>query len=73
MMKKKNKNKNCTIKTRPRRVPLASARQRPENQKENQAGHSSERTVEDHFRARMDLPAEKKSLRFWLISPTPGK
>ena len=27
-------------------VPLASARQRPENQKENQAGHSSERAVE---------------------------
>ena len=26
-------------------VPLASARQHPENQKENQAGHSSERTV----------------------------
>jgi hypothetical protein len=29
-------------------VPLASARQHPENQKENQAGHSSERTVEGH-------------------------
>jgi len=27
---------------------LASARQHPENQKENQAGHSSERTVEGH-------------------------
>ena len=27
-------------------VPLASAHQRPENQKENQAGHSSERAVE---------------------------
>ena len=27
-------------------VPLASARQRPENQKENPAGHSAERTVE---------------------------
>jgi len=27
-------------------VPLASARQHPENQKENQAGHSSERAVE---------------------------
>ena len=27
-------------------VPLASARQHPENRKENQAGHSSERTVE---------------------------
>ena len=27
-------------------VPLASARQHPENQKENQVGHSSERTVE---------------------------
>ena len=27
-------------------VPLASARQRPENQKENQAGYSSERAVE---------------------------
>ena len=25
---------------------MASARQHPENQKENQAGHSSERTVE---------------------------
>ena len=25
-------------------VPLASARQRPENQKENQAGHSSEQS-----------------------------
>ena len=30
-------------------VPLASARQHPENQKENQAGHSSERTVEGHY------------------------
>ena len=29
-------------------MPLASARQHPENQKENQAGHSSERTVEGH-------------------------
>ena len=27
-------------------VPLASARQRPQNQKENQAGQSSERTVQ---------------------------
>ena len=27
-------------------VPLASARQQPENQKENQPGHSSERAVE---------------------------
>ena len=27
-------------------MPLASARQHPENQKENQAGHSPERTVE---------------------------
>ena len=27
-------------------MPLASARQHPENQKESQAGHSSERTVE---------------------------
>ena len=27
-------------------VPLASARQHPENQKENQAGHSPERAVE---------------------------
>ena len=27
-------------------VPLASARQRPENQKGNQAGHSTERAVE---------------------------
>ena len=26
-------------------MPLASARQHPENQKENQAGHSPERTV----------------------------
>ena len=42
------KNKNCTTKTRPRRafVLLASARQRPENQKENQADHSPERTAE---------------------------
>jgi hypothetical protein len=31
-------------------VPLASARQHPENQqKENQAGHSTERTVEGQF------------------------
>ena len=29
-------------------MPSASARQHPENQKENQAGHSSERTVEGH-------------------------
>ena len=27
-------------------MPLANARQHPENQKETQAGHSSERTVE---------------------------
>ena len=32
-------------------VPLASARQHPEIQKENQAGHSSGRVVEGHFRA----------------------
>ena len=31
-------------------VPLASARQHPENQKENQAGHSSERTVEGRMK-----------------------
>ena len=31
-------------------MPLASARQHPENQKENQAGHSSERTVEGRAR-----------------------
>jgi len=31
-------------------VPLASARQHPETQKENQAGHSSERTVEGSVR-----------------------
>ena len=41
---------NYTLKKRPRRVPLAnlasSARQHPENQKENRAGHSPERTVE---------------------------
>ena len=30
-------------------VPLASARQHPENQKKNQAGHSPERTVEGQF------------------------
>ena len=45
------KKKNYTIKKRPRAhaVTLASARQHPENQKENQAGHSSERTVEGQF------------------------
>ena len=32
-------------------VPLASGRQHPENQKVNQAGHSSERTVEGHGRS----------------------
>ena len=37
-----------------RAFPLASARQHPENQKENQAGHSSERTVEG--RRRGDRP-----------------
>jgi hypothetical protein len=31
-----------------RAVSLASARQGPETQKENQAGHSSERLVEGH-------------------------
>ena len=31
-------------------MPLASARQHPKNQKENQAGHSSERTVEGQVR-----------------------
>ena len=36
-------------------VPLASARQHPEIQKENQAGHSSERTVEGHVRRRTEL------------------
>ena len=30
-------------------VPLASARQHPENQEENQAGHSPERAVEDQY------------------------
>ena len=38
---------NCTIKTA-HAVPLASARQHTEDQKENQAGHSPERTVEGH-------------------------
>ena len=33
-------------------MPLASARQHPENQKENQAGHSSERTAEGQTGAR---------------------
>ena len=34
---------NCAIKTRPRRA----FGKRPENQKESQAGHSPERTVEE--------------------------
>ena len=38
---------NCTIKPA-HAVPLANARQHPENPKENQAGHSPERTVEGH-------------------------
>ena len=42
----RKKKTNCTIKTRLRRAPLASARQHPENQKESQVGHSPERTVE---------------------------
>ena len=41
---------NSTIKPA-RAVPLASARQHPENKKENQAGHSSERTVEGHIKS----------------------
>ena len=41
ILKKKKKKKNCTIKPA-HAVPLASARQHPETQKENQAGHSPE-------------------------------
>ena len=37
-------------------VPLASARQHPENQKENQAGHSPERAVEGQGRGGGGLP-----------------
>jgi hypothetical protein len=39
---------NCTFEKPVHAVPLASARQHPENQKENQAGHSPERAVEGH-------------------------
>ena len=42
---------NCTIKTA-HVVPLASARQHPENRKENQAGHSSEHAVEGQGRCK---------------------
>ena len=41
---------NCAQKKTAHAVPLASARQHPpENQKENQAGHSSERAVRAGF------------------------
>ena len=42
-------------------MPLASARQHPENQKENQAGHSSERTVEGHGGGRPALGSHANS------------
>ena len=45
-------------------VPLASASQHPENQKENRAGHSSERTVEGHQVFRCDISMlEERCLR----------
>ena len=54
---------NWTMKqTRPRRAfgkreaPASIHRQHPENQQENQAGHSSERTVEGHASTRQDWP-----------------
>ena len=37
---------NCTFEKNAHAVPLASAREHPENQKENQASHSPERAVE---------------------------
>ena len=42
----KKKKKNCTLENPPTPCHLASARQHPENQKGNQASHSSERAVE---------------------------
>ena len=48
---------NCTFEKPAHAVPLASARQRPENQKENQAGYSSERAVEGQLECGIALGA----------------
>ena len=45
-------------------VPLASAHQHPENQKETQAGHSPERTVESQGRREVGHAAMKGMLLF---------
>ena len=41
-------------------VPLASARQRPENQKENQVGHSPERAVEGQAKTCQNAAARRQ-------------
>ena len=65
------KKKNCTIKPA-HAVPLASARQGPENQKENQAGHSSERTVEGQTAARTaKLFPALVAVATWQLPPPP--
>ena len=47
-------------------MPLASARQHPENQKENQAGHSSERTVEGQGRGDRPWVHSPKAKKKWV-------
>ena len=46
-------------------MPLASARQHLENQKENQAGHSSERAVEGQGRP---TPRRSRTPRGWNVN-----
>ena len=57
-------------------MPLASARQHPENQKENQAGHSPERAVEGQSGAPWtpaDAPDFTRGLAVALGGKTPKK
>ena len=55
-------------------VPLASARQHPENRKENQTGHSSERAVEGPLECGMALGSQPGSCRLAGHQPNrPGR
>ena len=47
-VKRSNSGSSITLQNPAHAAPLASARQHQETQKENQAGHSSERAVEGH-------------------------
>ena len=51
-------------------MPLASARQHPENEKENQAGHSPERTVEGQHNNNTGKYTPKKLRRKCANMPT---